>query len=175
MRVLLLCTSTSCYSRLPFGTPALPFCHVSLAASRPPSRAYPKELKTLGDHLRKRRLDLGLLQKDVARRLGVDTASVTNWEKNHNAPMLRRILRVIEFLGYVPFCGEGKRLGQYMVEMRRALTVHQEDLARQLDDDPSTLGRWERGAGKPLRQHLLKVEGFLNFHLSPEDVREPEQ
>ena len=60
----------------------------------------------MGDHLRKKRLDLGLLQRDVARRLGVDTASVTNWEKNHNVPMPQLIPRIIEFLGYVPFFGE---------------------------------------------------------------------
>ena len=40
--------------------------------------AYPKALKTLGDHIRKRRLDLGLVQKHVAEQLEVDTASMGN-------------------------------------------------------------------------------------------------
>ena len=50
----------------------MPFCHIQLTARKPPSPAYPRELKTLGDHLRKRRLDLGLLQPDVALELRVN-------------------------------------------------------------------------------------------------------
>ena len=114
---------------------------MTVTASRPIPSAYPRELKTLGDHLRKKRLDLGLLQKEVAQRLGVDTASVTNWEKGHTSPRLHLIPRIIEFLGNVPFSGEGKSLGQHIVEMRRALGVRQEDLARQLSVDSSTLAR----------------------------------
>ena len=58
---------------------------------------------TLGDHLRKRRLDLGLLQKDVAQRLGVNIDTVTNWELNRTEPALRFIARIIRFLGRMPF------------------------------------------------------------------------
>ena len=37
---------------------------------------WPKELKTPGDELRRRRLELSLLQCEVAERLGVSDASV---------------------------------------------------------------------------------------------------
>lgn len=40
-------------------------CHVTLSAVKPRHRAYPEEINT-GDHLRKRRLDLGLLQRGEA-------------------------------------------------------------------------------------------------------------
>ena len=102
---------------------------MTLEASRPLPNAYPQELNTIGDHIRKKRLDLGLLQKEVAQHLGVDTNSVTNWEKGHTSPRLHLVPRIIEFLGHVPFSGEGTRLGQHIVEMRRALGVRQEDLA----------------------------------------------
>jgi len=36
--------------------------------------------KTLGEHVRKRRLDLGLEQAQVAERIGVTTSTVYNWE-----------------------------------------------------------------------------------------------
>ena len=58
---------------------------------------------TVDDHLRMKRLDLGLLQKDVAQYLGVNTSSVINWEKNHNVPMDHNIPGIIEFLGYDSF------------------------------------------------------------------------
>ena len=79
-----------------------------LTASRPLPTSYPQALKTIGDHIRKKRLDLGLLQKEVAQHVGVDTNSVTNWEKGHTSPRLHIIPRIMEFLGYVPFFGEGK-------------------------------------------------------------------
>ncbi|MHB9037748.1 MAG: helix-turn-helix domain-containing protein [Armatimonadota bacterium] len=56
----------------------------------------------MGDHIRKRRLDLGLLQKDVAKILGVTEASVFYWETHRASPRGRYIPRIIEFLGYLP-------------------------------------------------------------------------
>ena len=72
--------------------------------------AYPKELLSQGDHLRKHRLDQGLLQKEVAERLGVDEMTVFNWERNRNQPALVHVPRIIQFLGYNPL-GEGESLG----------------------------------------------------------------
>lgn len=54
----------------------LPFTPVTLKALRP--LPYAREPKTLGEHLRKRRLELGLLQKEVAKRLNVDESTVGN-------------------------------------------------------------------------------------------------
>src|SRR5512135_1805481 len=68
---------------------AIPALHVRLSARKPEKSAYPKERKTLGDHLRKRRLDLGLLQREVAERLGVSEGSVWEWERNRAAPKVR--------------------------------------------------------------------------------------
>ena len=107
-------------------------------------------------------MDLGLLQKEVAQQLGVDTNSVTNWEKGHTSASLHLIPRIIEFLGYTPFFGEGEGFVQQIVEKRRALRVRQEDLARQLCIDPSTLARWEQGKGRPLKKHLHRLNEFLD-------------
>jgi len=67
------------------------------------SSAYPKELKTLRDYVRPRRLDDGLFQKDAARILGADATTAHNWEQNHASPNLRAIPNIIEFLGDNPF------------------------------------------------------------------------
>ena len=64
---------------------------------------YPKQLKTLGDHIRAKRLDLGLFQKDIAGIIGVTTDTITNWEKNRNQPMRWLNLKINKFLGYSPF------------------------------------------------------------------------
>ena len=60
------------------------------------------ELRTPGDHLRNRRLDLGLRPKEVARALGVDEMTVNTWERHRTRPAGRFVLRIIQFLGYIP-------------------------------------------------------------------------
>jgi transcriptional regulator with XRE-family HTH domain len=59
-------------------------------------------LVTVGDHIRRRRLDLGLLQREVAERLGADAATITNWELNRTQPALRFLPAIVGFLGYPP-------------------------------------------------------------------------
>jgi transcriptional regulator with XRE-family HTH domain len=71
---------------------------VRLQAQKPPLAAYPRELRTLGDHLRRRRLDLGLLQREVAEQLGVDATTVYNWERHRTEPAVRLILQIMRFL-----------------------------------------------------------------------------
>lgn len=83
-------------------TRSLPFCHLELRASKPRSCAYPVELKILGDHIRKRRLELGLLQRTIGQRIGVHCTTVWNWEKGRADPELRFLPKIIAFLGYDP-------------------------------------------------------------------------
>jgi transcriptional regulator with XRE-family HTH domain len=59
-------------------------------------------LRTIGDHLRKRRLGLGLLQREFAERLGVTESTVTNWELNRTTPALRFLPAIIALLGFDP-------------------------------------------------------------------------
>lgn len=80
----------------------LPFCHLTLKAKRPRNPAYPVELRTVGDHLRKRRLDLGLLQREVADQLQVDEASGYNWETNRTMPEIRFTLVSLNSWGTAP-------------------------------------------------------------------------
>ncbi len=80
----------------------MPFCHVTLRGQKPLSPAYPRELRTLGDHLRKRRLDLGLQtigqalkhyrhgqglsQQELAIRLRMDPGTLAGWERAARTP-----------------------------------------------------------------------------------------
>jgi transcriptional regulator with XRE-family HTH domain len=47
-------------------------------------------------------MDLGLLQRELAERLGVSKASVWLWESGRQAPALRQWPRLIVFLGFDP-------------------------------------------------------------------------
>ena len=155
------------------GIPALPFCKVTLKAKKPISASYPKTLKTLGDHLRKRRLDLKLLQKDVAQKIGVDKASINNWENNRISPSLNFIPKIIEFLGYAPYDTKAKTFEEKIKTYRRLIGFSQKKLAYYLGIDPSTIGHWERGKNRPTKRHLNNLTTYFTcFH---PDVEEPEE
>src|SRR3972149_6588254 len=85
---------------LPSTFPALPFCYVHLKAPKPVHSKYPQVINTLGDHLRKKRLELGLPQRQVAKQMGVDPTTLCHWETNQIAPSTGMIPRIIRFLGY---------------------------------------------------------------------------
>jgi len=57
---------------------------------------------TLGDYLRRRRLELGLYQKDVALQIGVTASTIWNWENGWSSITLGCMPKVIKFLGYNP-------------------------------------------------------------------------
>lgn len=91
-----------CSEQRRFRIPVLPFCQLTLRATKPRPSAYPASLSTIGDHIRTKRVDLGLRQCDVAEVVGVTTSTVTNWESNRTSPDLRAVPKVIEFLSYEP-------------------------------------------------------------------------
>jgi len=138
----------------------LPFCHVTLRGQRPLPRGYPGTLGTLGDHLRRRRLDLGLLQREVAERLGVAPGTVTNWELNRTSPALSSLPGIICLLGYNP-TPPAASLGERLKVVRRQAGLSQEQCARLLGVDPSTLSRWERNIRVPTGRYARLAEAFV--------------
>ena len=58
--------------------------------------------KTIGEHLKKRRLELGLEQFQVAETVGVTWLSISNWERGICRPSKRTIPSLVTFLGYDP-------------------------------------------------------------------------
>ncbi|MEO7926942.1 MAG: helix-turn-helix transcriptional regulator [Saprospiraceae bacterium] len=87
------------------------FVNLTLKCLRPINPDYPKELLTLGDHLRSVRLDRGLPQAQVAKLLKVTSVTVTAWEFNRHEPPMRLAKRIVAFLGYLPDQGYGFSLG----------------------------------------------------------------
>ncbi len=130
---------------------------------------------TLGDHLRKRRLDLGLLQKDVARQLGANVNTVTNWEVGRSAPALRYIPGIIRFLSYVPFdtTGDSSPLFRRLEHYRRVRGLSQKRLAGMLGVDPSTLAWWEKGRSQPQGELLNRITGLLVAHSTESHATSP--
>jgi len=123
----------------------------------------------LGDHLRKKRLDLKLLQKDVAKMLGVDTDTVTYWEINRTEPSPASVPKIISFLGYVPLSILPEDSRKRFVAYRKLAGLSQDGLAVKLGIDPGTLRRWESGKSRLSSDLVEKIMFSTRFSLSPPD------
>ncbi len=84
----------------------------------------PTELNTVGDHIRRKRLGLKMLQREVAERIGVGETSVFKREANTVSPEIRYIPAIIRFLGYNPL-PEADTLGGRLVRHRTSLGMTQ--------------------------------------------------
>ena len=73
------------HSKNHMGIPALPFCQLPISAEKPKDARYPKQIKSIGDRLRAKRLDLGVRQKDVASILSVSEDSLLLGERTSEA------------------------------------------------------------------------------------------
>lgn len=83
-------------------TLALPYYGWRLRAVKP-RPGYPSELVHVGDHIRKRRIDLRLTRNDLAKRLGTNGWTIKHWEEHLKLRIeLRFFPRIVAFLGYNP-------------------------------------------------------------------------
>ena len=117
----------------------------------------------MGDHIRKKRIELGLLQRQVADRLGADPQSVNAWELNYRQPALRRLPAITEFLGYDPnVVPDQAPLGRRIAARRRAMGLSQKTLANGLGIDEGTLRRLEQGRLPSTRRIRDAIEKWLS-------------
>ena len=102
-----------------------------------------------------------MMQAELARRLGVHTESLKNWERGVNSPMIRHIPKMLEFLGYNPEPKPEDHAGR-IVFARRQIGLTQKQLAKALAVDSVTLSRWENGLTLPPREIIQKIEQLLS-------------
>jgi transcriptional regulator with XRE-family HTH domain len=123
-----------------------------------------QEPVTLGDHLRRRRLELGLYQKDVAIQIDVTTSTIWNWENGWSTIAMGCMPKVIKFLGYNPIpCPEAlmERLAWY----KQAKGLPLEKLGAEMGRDPEQLADWLTGRHNPCRRNQKEIEEFLSDKL----------
>ena len=122
----------------------------------------PVKPETVGDHLRLRRLGLKMLQKDVAKRLGIMAPTIQSWESNYASPHVEYFPAIIEFLGYNPL-PPPENWAERLVRARTTRGVTQKAFARQLEVDQSTLAKWERGEREPMGEFAARAERVLSI------------
>jgi transcriptional regulator with XRE-family HTH domain len=123
-------------------------------------KGYPTTPKTVGEAIRKRRLDLNLRQIDVAAIIDCDEISVVNWEKGRWTPHIKHMPGIRRFLGYNPLPA-GSSIAERIVVHRKSCGLTQKEFAGQVDVDPSTLAKWERGEREPRGRYADAVSERL--------------
>lgn len=136
----------------------LPFGRLTLNALKP--LPFPEAPKTLGEHLRRRRGELALQQKEVARQMRVSPFTLLGWEKDRTEPPVCLYPRIIEFLGYDPSPAP-RSFGDRIEAARRQLGLSQEAAAKILGIDEGTLRRYEHGTWTPKGERLARIDKFV--------------
>ena len=139
----------------------MPFAPVRCKCLKPKDTDF--EPRTIGEHVKKRRLLLKLTQKAVAHILGVTQFSIINWERGDFQPCRAPTLcRIIAFLGYDPL-PVGASLPERLRAKRRYLGWGQRALARHLGVNPCTIKDWEGGGLILKRSQRVLVARFLGL------------
>ena len=58
--------------------------------------------RTLGERIRKWRLEQGLFQRELAKMIGVDEMTIVNWEKGRTKPIKGNLERIRAIMGEPP-------------------------------------------------------------------------
>lgn len=138
--------------------PALPFWKSSVSFSNP---LFSDTSGSIGVLLKRKRLSLHLFQKDVAKILKVNEATITNWENDNSQPMVHCYPAIIHFLGYNPFEVEMNRFGDTVKNYRLKHGLSHKKLGKKFGVDASTVGAWESGKSEPHLKTKEQVERQL--------------
>lgn len=116
----------------------------------------------MGDHVRRKRLKMELMRKDVAKLLGVNPWTILNWEKGRTEPPITVVPALLGFLGYDPF-PKPRTLPDHLLTKRRGMGWSIKAAAEEVGVDPGTWGNWESGQTVLYRQHRVLIARLLGL------------
>ncbi len=131
----------------------------------PKPEGYPKELNTIGDHIRAWRLDNKLLQVDVAEILSVCEDTVTGWEIRNTVPSIGQIPGIVKMIGYLPVRIDDSTFGGQIKKYRYEHGLTPEKFGELIPAHPSTVLAWEKGDHVPPKRIQRKIEFVLSGKL----------
>ena len=130
--------------------------------ARPKPAGYPKELKTIGDHIRAWRIDNYLLQADIAKMLSVCEDTIVGWETRGIMPTIRQMPRIIKLMGYLPVDLDTSNLGCKITLYRYLHGLTPKEFGTLIPAHGSAVRDWEKGKYFPSRKKWFKVASIIN-------------
>jgi DNA-binding XRE family transcriptional regulator len=128
---------------------------------KPYGKAFSENPQTLGEHIRKARIERRLLQKEVASYIGITENCLNYWENNKTAPQLQHMPKIISFLGYLPFDCDTNTLGGKMKAYRLRNGLSYDQLGNLLQADPKQVREWETGKHIPAWKNMERLSEFI--------------
>lgn len=129
---------------------------------KPKPTGYPDSPQTLGEHIRRKRMDKGISQVIAAKEIGVSKDCLCNWEQNRNQPRLYQYPAIFTFLGYYPFDHETESFGGMIKRYKYENGLSNEKLAKQLGIYEGTVARWEYNKKSPSVKRLQFVLSVIS-------------
>lgn len=139
-----------------------PFFTASLSARRATPIGIPEELRTLGDHIRKARIERGEYQSDLAKMFRVTPDTVTNWELNRNKVGREYYPIVEKYLGYLSKEFELTELAHKLAFYRWEHNMSIKELGRTIGVDTSCIRSAERGKNSFQKITRKRLQKFIN-------------
>jgi len=139
---------------------ALPFYALAKATEKPRKIKYNSNPQTIGEHIRKKRVENGLDQRDVAAMLNTCTDTITGWENGRSKPVISWYPNIIKFLGYYPFDHSANTAAGLIERCRHLLGLSYEELGKRAGVHGSTLIYWKRNnliTNQRCKQKLLQL------------------
>ncbi len=124
----------------------MPIYRYRNSSAKPVKPAYEGIPITIGDHLRKRRLEAGLTQEAAATMMGITSESVSKWELDAHGIRITAYPKLLSFIGYYPFHAD--TLPEKILKYRRITGSPNNLLGLLLGMDGSTLCRVSLGKYK---------------------------
>jgi DNA-binding transcriptional regulator YiaG len=137
---------------------------------KPNVRQYNPNPKTIGEHIRKKRIEIGLSQTQAAVRLDISDTALVYWEIGRSEPQINSYPAIISFLEYYPFDHDTETLAGKLRQIRHCLGLSYRQCAARLSVSEDAVKRWERGKKVAYRQNRELIEAV--WHELPSRLRQ---
>jgi len=101
--------------------------------------------QTVGEHVRKVRIERDLSQLDVARLIGVSDESIYYWENARSVPQVQFYPAIIAFLGFYPFSHDTRTIAGKLQQLINCNGWTRAACAKTLQLDSGTIKRILKG------------------------------
>jgi transcriptional regulator with XRE-family HTH domain len=116
---------------------------------------------SFGEHIRNKRVELQINQKQAAELLHTTMSNVWIWENNVANPLIMNYPAIVSFLGYEPFTIDNTTLAGRIKYYRYKHGLTQEQLAKLIPIDESVLASYESEKHVPLQKNQKKIDDFI--------------
>ncbi|MBY0377305.1 MAG: recombinase family protein [Gammaproteobacteria bacterium] len=117
--------------------------------------------QTIGEHIKKRRMDLGLFQRDIAQLWNVTEETITNWENGYSEPQIGYYARIAMFLGYEWWRFDISALSGRIQDYRYRNGLSAKRLGQLLGVNMTTIRSWELEERVPRKEQLENLNLLL--------------